>query len=331
MKSMPDIGIYGCGACGSAVADVLACSGRKVRIWGRDSEVIAAINEKRSNPRYLPGKLLHERVSAHDNVENLSEHDIVVLALPCQQIRAFLAEHGKLIRPGTVLVNLAKGLELSSLKTPSGIVEDVLGPERVSYVALSGPSFAVEMMDKKPTAVVLGCTKKSLGARLQKIFSTPWFRCYYCKDVIGVELGGALKNVLAIAAGICDGLELGHNARAALVTRGLAEMSRIGVAMGARTATFSGLSGLGDLMLSCAGDLSRNRQTGLRLGRGESLEHITSGFLAEGVKTALAVNVLARKLDISVPIASATAAVMEGRVNPREAVFKLMMRELKEE
>ena len=201
------------------------------------------------------------------------------------------------------------------------------------YAVLSGPSFAREVVECKPTAVVLGCVDEALGASLRELFATSWFRSYSSTDVRGVELGGAVKNVIAIAAGVSDGLEFGHNARAALVTRGLAEITRLGVALGARPSTFMGLSGLGDLMLTCAGDLSRNRQVGLRLGRGESLAAITGAMrtVAEGVKTSAAVYRLAQSLGVDMPITAAMNAVLDGSLAPAEAVAGLMSRALKEE
>ena len=201
------------------------------------------------------------------------------------------------------------------------------------YAVLSGPSFAAEVMDQHPTAVVLGCQDERLGARLREVFSTPFFRCYSSGDVTGVEAGGALKNVMAIAAGVCDGLGFGSNARAALITRGLAELARIGTAMGAEPLTFMGLSGLGDLTLTCTGDLSRNRQVGLRLGQGESLESIVSslGMVAEGVKTAHAARLLALRFGTSAPITKTVCRIIEEGSSPREAVTALMTRELKKE
>ena len=201
------------------------------------------------------------------------------------------------------------------------------------YAVLSGPSFAAEVMDAQPTAVVLGCENDALGARLREIFSTPFFRCYSSSDVTGVEMGGALKNVMAIAAGIGDGLGFGSNARAALITRGLAELSRLGTAMGARPLTFMGLSGLGDLVLTCTGRLSRNRQVGIRLGKGEKLDDIVAslGMVAEGVKTASAARELAKKLNVSAPVTEAMCRVLYENADPAAAVRELMERPLKEE
>jgi glycerol-3-phosphate dehydrogenase (NAD(P)+) len=209
----------------------------------------------------------------------------------------------------------------------------MLLPLAHGYVMLSGPSFATEVLDGHPTAVVLACEEEALAARLRQVFSTPVFRCYSSTDVCGVELGGALKNVMAIAAGLCDGLGLGHNSRGALITRGLAEISRLGVALGARAGTFMGLSGLGDLVLSCTGDLSRNRRVGLALARGEKLEEIirTLGSVAEGVKTTFAAYSLGRAYKMETPITDAVHAILQGAQTPRQAIQNLMLRDLKEE
>ena len=235
--------------------------------------------------------------------------------------------------PDCVLVNTAKGIEVSELVTVERMVREELPGFVGRYAVLSGPSFALEVATCKPTAVVLGCRDERLGARLREVFATPWVRSYSSTDVPGVELGGAIKNVIAIAAGLSDGLGFGLNARAALVTRGLAETSRLGVALGARASTFMGLSGLGDLMLTCSGDLSRNRQVGLRLGAGESLEDIASSMcmVAEGVKTTQAVHRLAQRLGVDMPVTGTMYSVLYEGFAPREAVQALMGRQLKEE
>ena len=253
--------------------------------------------------------------------------------MPSQQLRGWLGTHRTFFRPGPVLVNAAKGLETGSLATCGAVVAEALAGLEPRYSVLSGPSFAAEVLRGLPTAVVLAARDEALGRTLRELFSGPAFRCYSSTDVTGVEMGGALKNVMAIAAGVCDGLGLGHNSRAALITRGLAEMSRLGAACGARRSTFMGLSGLGDLTLTCTGDLSRNRQVGLRLGRGENLEAITRslGMVAEGVKTTAAVHALALRLGIDAPITAAMHCVIYEGQAPREALRILMNRDLREE
>lgn len=327
------VAVAGGGSWGTALAHVLAVRGHEVRLILRDNAVADAVNECHENPRYLPGRTLHSSVTASTKPADMAGRDLVVLAVPCQQVRDFLITSGDVLSQGAVLVNAAKGLEIGSLSTVAQVVDEVLAHKKPHYAILSGPSFAEEVLDEQPTAVVLGCADEQVGAWLRTVFSSRWFRCYSSTDVTGVELGGALKNVMAIAAGVCDGLGFGHNARAALMTRGLAEISRIGVASGARAMTFMGLSGLGDLTLTCTGDLSRNRQVGLRLGQGESLEDIVRslGMVAEGVKTAEAVHALAARLGVSAPITAAMHVILREGKCPRAAVTELMTRTLKEE
>lgn len=326
--------VAGGGSWGTALAHVLACAGHDVTIILRDAAVAEAINTRHENPRYLPGRLLHPKVRASVQADTLTDCGLLVLAVPCQHQRQWLKDNGAMLRPDCVIVNASKGLESGSCLTMSQVACQELGERAMPrYAVLSGPSFAAEVMDQHPTAVVLGCMDDELGARLRTLFSTPFFRCYSSTDVTGVEAGGALKNVMAIAAGVCDGLGFGSNARAALITRGLAELARIGTAMGANPLTFMGLSGLGDLTLTCTGGLSRNRQVGLRLGQGETLEHIVSslGMVAEGVKTAQAARLLAGRFGAAAPITETVCRILEEGSSPRDAVTALMTRELKEE
>ncbi|MGE9984560.1 NAD(P)H-dependent glycerol-3-phosphate dehydrogenase [Desulfovibrio sp. SGI.169] len=324
--------VAGGGSWGTALAHLLAARGLPVTLWLRDADVARAINLRHENPRYLPGLALDARLTADTNPTAL-DRPWLVLAVPAQQLRGWLTERKKHFQPGLVLVNAAKGLETGSLSTCETVTAEALAGLEPRYAALSGPSFAAEVLRGLPTAVVLAARDETLGRSLRELFSGPAFRCYSSTDVTGVEMGGALKNVMAIAAGVCDGLGLGHNSRAALITRGLAEMSRLGVACGASRGTFMGLSGLGDLTLTCAGDLSRNRQVGLRLGRGERLDAITHslGMVAEGVKTTAAVHALALRLGIDAPITAAMHAVLYEKRPPREALKSLMSRGLREE
>ena len=325
--------VAGGGSWGTALAHVLASAGQPVTIVLRDKAVAAAINERHENPHYLPGRTLHPAVSASADADALSGCDLLVMAVPCQHQRAYWQDVRHLLAQDCVIVNASKGLETGTCFRMSRVAEEEMPGCSSRYVTLSGPSFAAEVMDEHPTAVVLASQNEELASRLRETFSTPFFRCYSSTDVIGVEAGGALKNVMAIAAGMCDGLGFGSNARAALVTRGLAELSRIGTAMGARPLTFMGLSGLGDLVLTCDGDLSRNRQVGLRLGRGESLEQIVDslGMVAEGVKTSQAARLLAGELQVSAPITKTVCRIIDGETSPRDAVTALMTRSLKEE
>ena len=326
-----DVAVAGGGSWGTALAHVLACAGHDVTLVLRDEAVAAAIGERHENPRYLPGKIIHPRVCASTSPEDLGGKDILVLAVPCQHQRRYLAEVRSLLSRGCIVVNASKGLEESSGKTLDQVVWESLDEPR--YAILSGPSFAAEVMESQPTAVVLGCEDDALGAHLREVFSTSFFRCYSSTDVKGVELGGALKNVMAIAAGVCDGLGFGYNPRAALITRGLAELSRIGAALGAQPLTFMGLSGMGDLVLTCTGGLSRNRQVGLRLGQGEKLEDIerSLGMVAEGVKTAFAARELAHSLNVEAPIIETVCRILQDGASARDAVAELMGRRLRKE
>ena len=327
------VAVAGGGSWGTALAHVLACGGHEVVLWARDAELAHAVHTVHENPRYLPGRALHKSLRATSDMAVFAEYELALLAVPCQHMRDFLGQLRAYCTSGLTLVNASKGIELGSLLRMSSLAKEVLHPLTHSYVMLSGPSFAAEVLDGQPTAVVLACEEEELGARLRQAFSTPVFRCYSSTDVCGVELGGAVKNVMAIAAGLCDGLGLGHNSRGALITRGLAEMSRLGSALGARQSTFMGLSGLGDLVLSCTGDLSRNRRVGLALARGEELGETVRnlGSVAEGVQTAFAVYSLGRAYGIETPITDAVHSILQGARTPRQAIRELMLRELKEE
>jgi glycerol-3-phosphate dehydrogenase (NAD(P)+) len=231
-------------------------------------------------------------------------------------------------------VSTVKGIELGTWKRMDQVLEDALGPDqRPRLVFLSGPSFAREVADGRPTAVTLACREENYAISVQESISTPWFRCYSSTDVVGVEIGGALKNVVAIAVGICDGLGLGHNARAGLMTRGLREITRLGVAMGADPLTFLGLAGMGDLVLTCTGDLSRNRHVGIALGRGEQLSRIVSSMngVAEGVRTTIAATALAELHGVEMPIAAGVKRILEGELEPKDAVEQLLSRQLRAE
>jgi glycerol-3-phosphate dehydrogenase (NAD(P)+) len=332
MSKRLSVSVAGGGSWGTALAHLLASNGHATTLWLRDGATAKAINTRHENPRYLPGISLHPALKA--SVDPVAAAcDILVCAVPTQQIRSFLRGHRQFFKPGITLVNAAKGLEADSRATCGVIAAGELAGLNHRYAVLSGPSFAAEVLRGLPTAVVLAARDAKLGARLREIFSNPSFRCYSSTDVAGVEMGGALKNVMAIAAGICDGLAFGHNSRAALITRGIAEISRLGVACGAKARTFMGLSGLGDLILTCTGDLSRNRQVGLGLARGETLETVTKtlGTVAEGVKTAGAMCALAESLCLDAPIAFAVRGILQNGHCPQTVATSLMTRTLREE
>jgi glycerol-3-phosphate dehydrogenase (NAD(P)+) len=326
--------VIGSGSWGTALAHLSACAtGRPVLLLTLEADVAAAVNERRENPRYLPGARLHEGVRATLDATELRKADLVILAVPCQSLRGALCPYAPLLADGVVTVNAAKGIELETLFTPRDVVAQAAPGLARRYAALSGPSFAREVVQNKPTAVVLGCGDAELGVSLRGLFATSWFRTYSSPDVLGVELGGGIKNVMAIAAGLADGLDCGHNARAALISRGLAEMSRLGLALGAQAATLSGLSGLGDLVLTCTGDLSRNRQAGLRLGRGEKLQDIIDslGSVAEGIATTASLHTLAGRAGVDMPIVNAVHSVLYENLPARDAMRGLFERKLKAE
>lgn len=334
--------VLGGGSWGTAVAHLLATGGHEVHLVLRNQELARHINTYHENNVYLPGIPIHPKIQAitgknsflsKDPAQALATATIVVLSIPCQSLRPILCELEPLLTKNCILVNTAKGIEIHTLKTVEQMIMDEMKHRIAHYAVLSGPSFAEEVIYENPTAVVLACRNEHLGKQLQNIFSTSWFRTYSSTDVTGVEIGGATKNVIAIAAGASDGLGFGMNTRVALVTRGLAETSRLGKALGGSPLTFAGLSGLGDLFLTCSGNLSRNRHVGMKLGQGEPLTKIISSMkmVAEGVKTTEAVYTLAKNLKVEMPITKAVYNILQGRISPHEAVQNLMCRQLKNE
>lgn len=301
--------------------------------WVRSEDVFEAIHTRRENPIYLPGHRLAAGVRPTRSLEEaVRGAQVVVLAVPSHAMREVAARLAPLIPQGAVAVSAAKGIEAEGGQTMTQVLSEVL-PQGVAVAALSGPSFAREVACGLPTAVTVACAEPACAHALQRLFATPTFRVYASRDVVGVELGGAVKNVIAIAAGISDGLGFGHNTRAALITRGLAEIARLGARLGAYPATFAGLAGLGDLVLTCTGDLSRNRTLGLNLGRGARLNELTAGSrqVAEGVRTALSVRGLALRERVEMPICEQVWRVLYEDKEPRSAVAELMSRDLKDE
>ncbi len=328
------IAVLGGGSWGTALANMLAGKGEEVWLWVRRTEVVEEIALRRTNGRYLPGQTLCGALRADmDMAVVLERCACVVLAVPCQQLGAVLRENRGAFPRGSRIVCASKGVELGTFRTMRQVVEQELAGLDPLYAMLSGPSFAAEVVARQPTAVSLGCSDPAFGDFVQTLFSTEAFRVYVNADVTGVELGGAVKNIMAIASGISDGLGFGENARAALITRGLSEMSRLGAALGARPATFMGLSGMGDLVLTCTGDQSRNRRVGLAIGRGQTLNQILAGMhnVAEGVRTTQAVNALGRERGLDLPITARVHAVLFEDKDPAVAVRELMTRPLREE
>jgi glycerol-3-phosphate dehydrogenase (NAD(P)+) len=320
--------VLGAGSWGTALAIHLSGIGHDVALWGRDRALIDEMGKRRANPTYLPDLNFPDllRVS-HDLQAALSGVRYVVIAVPSHGLRAVMQQAAPLLPPGVVLVSATKGLEASSLDRMSQVMSEESGG-RHPVVVLSGPSFAAEVGRGLPTALVAASSNADAVSAVQEEFRGRAFRLYGSDDVVGVEIGAALKNVIAIAAGIVQSMGLGHNAMSALITRGLVEISRLAFAMGGRRETLSGLSGLGDLVLTCTGELSRNRKVGVELGRGRSLDEILSGMkmVAEGVRTTSVALELAARHGIELPIAAQMQAVLEGRTKPREAAAELMGR-----
>ena len=326
--------VLGAGSFGTSLA-VLAAREHDVKLWSRRADVAAAINRDRRNPRYLSDIVLPAGIEATTHLrEALADRKLVVVAVPSQSLRGVMEQARPFLEPDAIIVSAVKGIEFESGLTMHGVLEDVLDPvHHPRLVALSGPSFAAEIARRRPTMVTLACYEEAHAISVQAALSCPWFRCYTERDVIGVETAGALKNVIAIAVGISDGMEGGHNARAALMTRGLTEITRIGVAQGAEAETFLGLAGIGDLLLTCTGDLSRNRRIGLGLGRGRKLEEIVAelGEVAEGVQTTRAAVRLAARLGVEAPITNMVRSIIDGEKTPAEAGYELMTRQLRSE
>ena len=334
-NSRERVAVIGAGSWGTALASRLSANGHDVLLWAYEQELVGLINTTHLNPLFLPGVELHHALSAtNDLAEAVAGRDMILLVTPVQVMRGVLSGIANIIGPQAVLINASKGIELESLLTVSQVCTELLGDTALDrYVALSGPTFAREVAMGLPSLIVAASTSNDNARRVQEAFSCPVLRVYTNGDVTGVELGGAVKNVIAIAAGVCDGLGFGHNARAALITRGLVEMKRLGQAMGAHPETFSGLAGMGDLVLTCTGDLSRNRTVGVKLGQGMRLADILAEMrmVAEGVKTAESVYQLSRKLGVEMPIVENIWRILHQDKPAREAVSELMARGLKAE
>jgi glycerol-3-phosphate dehydrogenase (NAD(P)+) len=322
------IAVLGAGSWGTALAVHCGRVGHDVRLWGRDRALMDEIARARENAGYLPGIRVGDNVTATASLETaLADVPMVIAAVPSHGMRHVLRGAAPLLRKGAILVSATKGLETDSLDRMSQVMAEETGGAHPIAV-LSGPSFALEVARGMPTAVVVASADAATATRVQDSLKGPTLRLYASDDVTGVEFGGALKNVIAIAAGVVEGLGIGHNAMAALITRGLVEMSRLACAEGSRRDTLAGLSGLGDLVLTCTGDLSRNRRVGLELGRGRSLGEILSQtrMVAEGVRTTGAALALGARHGVELPLAAQMSLVLEGRTTAREAVEVLMLR-----
>ncbi|HXX01146.1 MAG TPA: NAD(P)H-dependent glycerol-3-phosphate dehydrogenase [Candidatus Acidoferrales bacterium] len=334
---MSQIAVIGAGAWGTGIAIVLGRKGtHRVRLWAHETEVCDSINTRRVNETFLPGRHIPESVTAGNDLASvLDGAQIVVSVMPSQHCRGLFERMRPWLQAHMLVVSATKGLEESSLQRMTEVIAQVLQRNGGAAIgALSGPSFAQEVARGDPTAITIASQDPALLRTVQQEFSDPSFRVYTNSDVVGVELGGALKNIVAIAAGICDGLGLGHNSAAALITRGLAEMTRLVVACGGRAETMAGLAGLGDLVLTCTGGLSRNRSVGVELGRGRKLPEILAGMhgmVAEGIFTTTAAVGLARARSVEMPITEQMHAILHQGKSPREAIHELMTRSGKSE
>jgi glycerol-3-phosphate dehydrogenase (NAD(P)+) len=328
------IAVIGGGAWGTVLADHLARKeGHDVTLWAREPEVVEAVNRDHLNPVFLPDAPLAPGLRASGDVaEAVRGAEVLVSAAPSHAVRSVMGQVAAGTGGHPLVVSVSKGLEPERLQPLSAVLGELFG-SATPVAVLSGPSFAREVYERQPTALVAAAQEEEIARRAQQVFSTPSLRVYSHTDVVGVELGGALKNVIALAAGILEGLGLGHNTRAALITRGLAEITRLGVALGADPLTFAGLAGMGDLILTATGALSRNRTLGVELGKGRTLEQAQAGkkTVAEGVLTAKAAVALAVRHGVELPIAREVAAVLFEAKPPRRAVQDLMERDLKAE
>lgn len=338
IRNSPTIAVIGAGSWGTAIAGVLAAKGYETRLWGYNREHTDRLFKERENIKYLPGyKFPETLIPLSDLGTTIHNCSIICMVVPSHGFRSVFCKIVPLLNPGCHLVSAVKGIENSTLMTMTEIMAETLGDELskkdISLSVLSGPSFAKEVAQGMPTAVTLGCSQLEIAKKLQNIFGTERFRVYASNDVIGLEISAALKNIVAIAAGICDGLGFGLNSRAALITRGLAEIKRLGVKMGADPITFYGLSGVGDLVLTCTGDLSRNRSVGLQLGQGKKLSKILNEMqmVAEGVKTTQSAFHLSQQYNVEMPILEQVYHILYEEKDCSTAVLDLLTRELKTE
>ena len=326
------IGVIGAGSFGTALATVLAGKGHDVTVWARKREQVENIIQTRENSHYLPGVKLPDKIKFTDNLkEAAADKDYLLFAVPAQSFRGVLKEAAEYFDHSVPVINVAKGIEKGTLLRLSQVSEEIMTD--IKYVALSGPSHAEEVARQLPTTVAVAGTDHDLAMEIQEIFFTDRFRVYTNEDLAGVELGGALKNIIALGAGISDGLGFGDNAKAAMMTRGITEMTRLGLTMGADMKTFSGLTGIGDLIVTCTSMHSRNRRCGILIGKGVNPDEATHriGMVVEGISTAEAAYALAQRYNIDMPITESIYKVIHGEMDARSAVSYLMGREMKNE
>jgi glycerol-3-phosphate dehydrogenase (NAD(P)+) len=329
-KRGESIVVLGAGSWGTTLANLVAEKAEAVMLWVFEEDLLHILEQKRENEIFLPGVPLADHIQfTHSIEEAFTGQDILICALPSHAVREIFRQGREYLRKKALIISATKGLEDKTYQTMSQVIRDVIPPQsRAEVASLSGPSFAREVSRKFPTAVAIAGTNPQVAEKAQHLFVRAYFRVYTNPDLMGVELGGAIKNVMAIAAGVSDGLGFGSSSRAALITRGLAEMTRLGVNMGAQAQTFFGLAGLGDLVLTCTGDLSRNRQVGLELGKGKPLKAILERMrmVAEGIQTTRALRDLALKRRVEMPITEKIYGILYEGKNPRDAVQELMSR-----
>ncbi|MGH3464544.1 MAG: NAD(P)H-dependent glycerol-3-phosphate dehydrogenase [Kribbellaceae bacterium] len=331
---MTKVAVFGAGSWGTAFSTVLADAGNQVAVWGRRESLCEAINADHENPDYLPGVRLPDAITAtHDPAAAADGAEAVVLAVPSQSLRENLADWAGVLPSAAPLVSLMKGVEVGTTKRMSEVIAELTGagPERIAVV--SGPNLAREIAQGQPAASVVACADEGTAERLQKLCHSPAFRPYTNTDVVGCELGGATKNVIALAVGMAVGLGFGDNARASVITRGLVETARLGTALGADVHTFSGLAGLGDLVATCSSPLSRNRTFGEKLGKGLSVDEIAAASrqVAEGVKSCASITALAHNHDVEMPIVEHVTRVVSGEMTPKDMLVSLISRSAKSE
>ena len=329
------IGVVGAGSWGTAIADLLACKGFETHLWVFEKEVKDHIEQFHENKLFLPDHQLSPNLSAsNDLADVVSEKDLIVIVVPSHVMRNVTRQMAGHLSAGTIFTSASKGIEQKTHLTMSGVIKENLPEvENDRLATISGPSFAKEVAQKMPTSVTVACRNPEVAARVQHVFATSYFRVYTSDDIVGVELGGSVKNVIAIASGILDGLGMGLNTRAALITRGMTEVRRLGLHLGANPRTFTGLAGFGDLVLTCTGNLSRNYSVGIKLGQGKKLQQILAEMhmVAEGVKTAKSVYNFSHKLGVEMPICHEIYRILYEDLAPKEAVYRLMTRTLKQE
>jgi len=329
------IAIVGAGSWGTAIADLLACKGFQVELWAFEKDVKNQIEATHENKLFLPDHTLSANLSSSNDLAGVVSHkDLTVIVVPSHVMRVVTQKMSGHLSTDSIVASASKGIEQKTHLTMSGVIKETLPEIKEDRLAvISGPSFAKEVAQKMPTSVTVACKNASTASLIQHVFATAFFRVYTSDDIIGVELGGSAKNVVAIAAGMLDGLGLGLNTRAALMTRGMTEIRRLGLHLGANPRTFTGLAGFGDLVLTCTGNLSRNYTVGIQLGRGKKLQEILDEMhmVAEGVKNAKSIYNLSRKLGVEMPICHEIYRILYEDLAPKEAVYYLMTRTLRQE